>query len=196
MGIVKKYARATISSNLRDDAYHHDHEKLAAVAAAGLIDGVWPHSNMLLRVKYAGDASSYPRLAEEWRALVKIKAALRGWPVEVSASKVARLALNHWLTDVCPACGGRGGLPHNEITSVISDDPCPVCAGAGTRPLELRPVAVRDYGSATICIWFPHIRPARLIPYVQAMVELLEGLTIRAGSEAIRQLAGDMPNLR
>lgn len=195
MGIIENYARATISSNLKDDAHHHDHEKLAAVAAAGLVDGVWPHANMLLRVKYAGDASSYPRLTEEWRALVKTKAAMRGWPIEVSASKVARLALNHWLTDVCPACHGRGKLLHKELTSVLSDDPCPICAGTGARPIEARPSALESHGSAIVCIWFPHIRPAQLVPYVKDMVDLLEGLTIRAGSEAIRQLADEMPNL-
>jgi hypothetical protein len=199
MGIEKSYARATVSSNLKDDEFHHDHEKLAAVALSGLGEGIWPHANMLLRVKYAGDASSYYRLAEEWRAHVKIKAALRGWPIEISASKVARISLDYWLNDVCPVCTGRGSLPVAGIPNVLLDDPCPVCAGTGARPIDLHPSKVEKYGhalpSTTSCAWWPTVRPAKLVNYVKDMVELLQTLTIRAGGEAIRKLSEDVSGL-
>ena len=194
MGIVQSYARATVSSNLRSDEHHHDHEKLAAVALSGLADGSWPHSNLLLRVKYAGDSSSYSTLAEEWRAHVKIKAALRGWPLEVSASKIARLSLDHWLNDVCPLCVGRGSLPHEGIANVLSDEPCPACAGTGVRPIDLKPSAIKHFAT-DVCHWWPIIRPVMLIQYVTDMVEVLNVMTIRAGSEAIRKLASEMPEL-
>jgi len=196
MGIEKSYARATVSSNLKDDEFHHDHEKLAAVALSGVGEGNWPYANLLLRVKYAGDASSYNTLAEEWRAHVKIKAALRGWPITVSASKVARLSLDHWLNDVCPACSGRAHLPLMNLPNVLSDDPCPACSGTGTRPIDLHPAAIAKHGylasGAPACAWWPTVRPALLVNYIKDMVELLQTMTIRAGGEAIRKLADEM----
>lgn len=164
MGIIESYSRATIATNLKDDEFHHATEKLAAVALSGRL------GTMLFRVKYSNDASSYPRLSEEWTEVVKAKAVLRAWPNDVSPKKIARLSLEYWQNDVCTVCGGRGALPVAHVPNVLSDDACPACNGTAKRPIQAK---------------------HNLIKYVTDMVECIEEMTRHAGSEAIRKLADE-----
>jgi hypothetical protein len=48
------------------------------------------------------------------------------------------------------------------------------------------------YASPIACHWFPHVRPVRLVEYVQSMIDDLETLTIRAGGLAFRRLANEI----
>lgn len=165
MGIVKSYCRATLSSNLRDDEHHHATEKLAAVALSGKL------GNMLFRVKYANDHTSYNALREAWTEIVKSKAVLRKWPKDVSPRKVARLSLEHWHNDVCTDCGGTGYKTVPYVSSYLSDDECPTCKGTAKRPIQVKH-NIRDY--------------------VADMVEVIEDMTARAASSAMAKLASDM----
>lgn len=165
MRIVRKYARAAESSNLKNDAYHHDTDTLAAVALSDSQFG-----NLLFRVKYNNDAGSYPRLEEEWRFEVKKRAAVTGWPESVNEQRVADAALKYWLNDICPFCGGRG-VKKMEFVDVLSDDPCDHCEGTGKKSIRCHPA---------------------LLNYVQEMVKVLEGMTMQAAGNAMAKLARDM----
>lgn len=165
MGIIESYSRATQSSNLKDDQFHHTTEKLAAVALSSKLGSV------LFRVKYANDATSYARLLEDWIEIVVIKAAIRNWPKEVSPRKIARLSLEYWINDLCQCCGGKGYPSLENVPNVLSDKQCKVCDGTGKRAIA----AKHD-----------------LVDYVADMVEAIEEMTRHAGSEAIKKLAQDM----
>jgi hypothetical protein len=175
--LAQNYARATQSSNLKSDEFHHDTDKLAAVAligradANGSPDALRRIGTLMFRVKYSNDASSYPRLLLEWTNVVLGKAAGRGWPNDVSPKKVARLSLEYWQNDVCPACSGTGHLPMRHAPNVLSDDPCRECNGTAKRPIEAK---------------------HNLVQYVTDMVECIEEMTRYAGSQAMRKLASDM----
>jgi hypothetical protein len=162
--IVRKYAHATESSNLKNDAFHHDTDTLAAVALSDRQFG-----SLLFRVKYSNDASSYKRLQEEWRWDVKKRAALDGWPEHVKDQAVADHALKYWLNDICPACGGKG-VKKMEFVDVLSDEPCDICEGSGKKSIQC---------------------PDQIRRFVQDMVNVLEGMTIAAGGVAIAKLARD-----
>lgn len=166
--LAQKYARATQSSNLKNDDYHFDTDKLAAVALSGGAG----FGNLLLRVKYANDVTSYVRLAEAWEWHVKILAATTkpAWPPHVKADAVAKAALKYWLNDLCPVCGGKG-VSKMEFVDVLSDDACDHCEGSGKRPMECADQIRR---------------------YATEMVYVLEEITIAAGSRAMRKLASDM----
>lgn len=164
MRIVMKYSRAVVSSNLQNDAFHHDTDTLAAVALSDRQFGA-----LLFRVKYANDASSYRCLEEEWRWDVKKRAALGGWPVHVKDQAVADHALKYWMNDICPVCGGKG-VKKMEFVDVLSDEPCDHCEGSGKKSIQC---------------------PDQIRKYVQEMVNVLEGMTIAAGGEAISKLARD-----
>jgi DnaJ-class molecular chaperone len=164
--LAQRYAKATQSSNLKSDDYHFDTDKLAAVALSGGAG----FGNLLFRVKFANDATSYVRLAEEWEWEVKKRAALAGWPLHVKEAAVAKAALKYWLNDLCPVCGGKG-VRKMEFVDILSDDPCDTCEGSGKRPIEADP---------------------RIHSHVAAMVLVLEAMTITAGSNAMRKLAADM----
>jgi len=171
MSIAEKYARATISSNLRDDAHHHNTESLAAVALSDpdKINGI---GHLLMRVKVANDASSYPALSVKWTVIVESKSINRKWPSHVVAHKVAKASLDHFLNDRCPICTGIGHLPlAGASRPVLSDDPCPACNGQGTRALECN---------------------ARTLDYVQSMVETLHDLMRHAAGRAMQKLSNDM----
>jgi hypothetical protein len=165
--LAQKYARATQSSNLKNDGYHFDTDKLAAVALSGGGFG-----NLLFRVKFANDATSYVRLAEAWEWEVKKRAALARppWPMHIKEANVAKAALKYWLNDLCPVCGGKG-VSKMEFVDVLSDDPCDHCEGSGKRPMECADQIRR---------------------YAVEMVYVLEEITIAAGSQAMRKLASDM----
>jgi hypothetical protein len=80
MGIIQSYCSATLSTNLRDDEFHHSTEKLAAVAMSRQL------GNLLFRVKYANDATTYNTLLEAWKTRVATKAKLRQWPKHIIAA--------------------------------------------------------------------------------------------------------------
>ena len=166
--LAQQYARATQSSNLKSDEYHFDTDTLAAVA----LSGGPGFGNLLFRVKYANDATSYVQLAEAWEWYVKIRAATSAppWPVHVKDAAVAKASLKYWLNDLCPVCGGKG-VQKMEFVDILSDDACESCEGSGKRPMEAEP---------------------RIVSYVSEMVLLLESMTITAGSNAMRKLASDM----
>jgi hypothetical protein len=171
MQIIAKYARATLSSNLRDDAHHHD---TAALAAAALCEGEGSAGigSILWRVKYANDAARYAELLEKWGAIVKTKAAVRKWPSHISPPVVARIALDYFLADICPACGGRGyQLLPDVARPVLSDVPCGDCDGRGARPLACE---------------------RRLMDYCRDMVESLADIERATAGRVMRKLAGEM----
>lgn len=166
--IAQKYARATQSSNLKSDEFHHDTDKLAAVALSGGAG----FGNLLFRVKYANDSTSYVALAEAWEWEVKKRAALdrRPWPLHINAAAVAKASLKYWLNDLCPVCGGKG-VKKMEFVDVLSDEPCESCEGSGKRPMDC---------------------DARIHGYVAQMVLVIEAMTITAGANAMRRLSSDM----
>jgi hypothetical protein len=164
--LAQRYAKATQSSNLKSDDYHFDTDKLAAVALSGGAG----FGNLLFRVKFANDATSYVRLAEEWEWEVKKRAALAGWPLHVKEAAVAKAALKYWLNDLCPVCGGKG-VRKMEFVDILSDDPCDTCEGSGKRPIECADQIRR---------------------YAVEMVFVLEEIMIAAGRNAMRKLASDM----
>lgn len=165
MKIVMKYARAAESSNLRNDAYHHDTDTLAAVALSDLQFG-----SLLFRAKYSNDAESYKRLEEEWEWEVKKRAALEGWPLRVDEKRVATESLKYWMNDICPVCGGKG-VKKMEFVDVLSDEACDHCEGSGKRSVDCD----------------RHIRK-----WVEEMISALEGMTIMAAGAAMDKLSRDM----
>lgn len=165
MRIIRKYAHAAESSNLKSDAFHHDTDTLAAVALSDRQFG-----SLIFRVKYNNDAGSFKRLGEEWRFEVKKRAAIEGWPESVNEERVADAALNYWLNDLCPFCGGKG-VKKMEFVDVLSDDPCDHCEGTGKKSIRCQPA---------------------LFNYVREMVKVLEGMTYQAAGNAMEKLASDM----
>jgi len=165
MQIIKKYSRAIGSSNLKDDATHHHTEVLAAVALSGGI------GNLLFRVKYYDDKTSFNTLLEHWRDIVKAKASLRNWPLDINRNDVARESLEYWLNDLCLTCKGRGHLPTVEHDRVLEDDDCPACLGTARRPIAVKYLPTKKY--------------------VTEMVENLNDMTIAAGCAAISKLSDE-----
>ncbi|KQQ32004.1 hypothetical protein ASF61_16860 [Duganella sp. Leaf126] len=163
--VIQKYTRALGASNLRDDAQHHQTEVLAAAALCRDL------GTKLFRVKYAGDASSYSALLDAWREIVKTKAAHRTWPADVSPAKVARLSLDHWLNDVCPACTGRGYEAVRGQPTVLSDVACRACAGGGTRAVQAQ---------------------HKLQHLVEDMVEALNAMSAHAAGQTMKRLAKEV----
>jgi len=166
MNVIEKYARSVNSSNLRDDSRHHATDVLAAVALCQT-----RLASKLFRVKYAADASSYTALLAEWTEIVTFKSLLRVWPIEVSPKKVARLSLEHWLNDVCPACFGTGFEADQNNPQLLSECACRACNGTARRAIQVK---------------------HNLMDYVRDMVEALECMTLQAGDQAMRKLARHM----
>jgi hypothetical protein len=137
MLLAERYARATQSGNLRNDALHVTTDVLMAMALSSNFGG------LLVRVKYGNDASCYRRLLDKWTWIVSTKALRRNWPEHIPIDKIAYLSLRRWLNSVCPACTGHGkvkvlGAP------VLSEKDCPLCLGKGETELRCNP-AIRDY---------------------------------------------------
>lgn len=165
MSFAEKYVRAVSSSNLRDDAHHHNTEPLAAAALCRDL------GTKLFRVKFASDATSYQALLTAWREIVIGKAATRTWPADISPAKIARLSLNHWLNDVCPACTGRASEPVRGVPSVMSDTPCRPCRGSGRKAVVAR---------------------HNELQLVEDMVEALDAISAFAAGQAMKMLASEM----
>jgi hypothetical protein len=137
MSLAERYARATISGNLRNDALHVGADVLMAVAMSSNFGA------MLMRVKFANDVGSYRALLDQWTWIVSTKALRRNWPLHIPIDKVAFLSLHRWISSVCPACTG---LKHVKILGapVLAERACPVCHGTGETELRCNP-AIRDY---------------------------------------------------
>jgi len=163
--IAQQYSKAAQSSDLTCDQWHQHTDVLAAVALSSELGG------LLWRVKYSNDATSYGALLTSWHAIVKRKAELRTWPAEISPSQIARLSLDHWLTDICPSCTGRGWEPVKDVPSVMSDTPCKSCNGTSKRALQVKHAIQK---------------------YVEEMVETLENMQSRAASVAMHKLSAEM----
>lgn len=164
MGIAEKYSRSINSSDLRSDEHHFDTDNLAAVALSSEL------GNVLFRVKYGNDATTYNTLLMAWKDKVAKKADLRQWPRHITARKVAEISLSYWLNDVCEVCEGRGydTLPNSPV---LSDEVCKCCKGEKKRPL---------------------IVEHRFRDYVLDMLEDLEEMARYSAGEAMRKLARDM----
>lgn len=190
MGIVDRYARSVQATELRDDEFHYNTEPLAAVAISSGASG-WINDkpiiptfaegagigNLLFRVKYANDATSYNPLLVKWTGIVLFKSAGRKWPKETDTGKIADLSLKHWLNDKCPICTGKmnlaTGVTHLALagTPILSDEPCPACRGTGTKPILCRK-EVRDY--------------------VLDMIEVLNAMAARCADVSMKKLSNDM----
>lgn len=166
MNVIVKYARATATSNLKDDMRHHQAEPLAAVALADL-NGI---GSMLWRLKYALDASVYNRLLQEWTEIVKRKSIRESWGRSADVKQIAKLSLNHWVNDVCEACDGTGKQVHPDNSQLRIDDDCPVCNGSARRPLT--------------CF-------KNQLEFVGRCVEVLESKERELGGRVIAKLAKD-----
>lgn len=122
---------------------------------------------------YAGllERTSYPALLDAWIEIVSGKAALRTWPADVSPKKVARLSLDHWLNDVCPACSGRCYETVRGQPTVLSDFACRACAGQGTRAVQVQ---------------------HKLQRLVEDMVEALNAMTAHAAGQTMKRLSREL----
>ncbi|WFR77574.1 hypothetical protein P9875_17785 [Janthinobacterium rivuli] len=119
MGFAEKFVASLQSSNLRDDAFHHDLDAIAAAALAGDL------GSLLCRVKYAdgainklfeGNSANLAQLLRIWTAAVTEKGRSRGWIKSNTAwdqqaaqalyRRVAYASLAHWLDGCCKECCG------------------------------------------------------------------------------------------
>ena len=141
MGFADKFVASLQSSNLRDDAFHHDLDAIAAAALAGDL------GSLLCRVKYAdgtinklfeGNSGNLAQLLCIWTAAVREKGRSRGWIKSNTAwdqqaaqalyRRVAHASLAHWLDGHCKECGGtkvvlRMGSQGMKV--------CSACSGTG-----------------------------------------------------------------
>lgn len=141
MGFAEKFVASLQSSNLRDDAFHHDIDTIAAAALAGDL------GSLLCRVKYAdgtinklfeGNSGSLAQLLRIWTAAVTEKGRSRGWvkantPWDQQAAqalfrRVARASLAKWLDGKCDACHGTGIADNHHF--------CSSCKGSGRREVQ------------------------------------------------------------
>jgi len=137
MGFADKFVASLQSSNLMDDAFHHDLDAIAAAALAGDL------GSLLCRVKYAdgtvnklfeGNSGNLVHLLRIWEAEVTKKGRSRGW-VRIQSERdvftahhlykrVAAASLAYWLDGKCKDCNGTGIASRSLRT-------CRACAGIG-----------------------------------------------------------------
>ena len=125
--IKERYASTTLSSNLKDDAEHHNTDILIAIALSSDI------AYLIFRVKYANDLSSYPQLRTLWEDKVRLKADLRHWPTNVKPERVAKITLEYFLANICDKCDALGYIKH-ESSPTLTATACPCCDGAKIKP--------------------------------------------------------------
>lgn len=140
MGFSDKYLRSLLTSDLRDDALHHQPEALQASAHADKV--ARDIGSLLKRVKYADtlgrqfedNAGNLARLLREWIAIVAEKGAARHWikPADMPTighlapamyKRVAEASLAHYLDGKCPVCRGAKVNADRRV--------CGTCAGTG-----------------------------------------------------------------
>lgn len=135
MGFADRYISAIGSSNLLDDARHHQTDPLCAAALAGDIGA------LLCRVKYAdgtinrmfeGNQQNLAQLIRIWTAAVVEKGKARFWVKSADAQlayplfkRVAEASLAHWLDSHCKKCAGTG------VTALLGNRQCTACKGSG-----------------------------------------------------------------
>lgn len=137
---VEKYIFSVNSSNLQDDANHHQTDALAAAALADTVGAGL--GSLLSRVKFADGAihkefesgsANLAQLLRIWSAAVTEKGRARGWikattAWDVAAShalyrRVAEKSLAHWLDGKCGECHGTGVTTERRF--------CAPCKGSG-----------------------------------------------------------------
>ncbi len=129
MSIVEKYSRSVTSSNLKDDAYSHATDVLAAIAVSPV-----RLASELYRVKYCNDATTYRPLLTHWTNRLTVVSQQRKWPSHISPHHIARLSVEYWLNPVCTTCHGRGNNPRiNERGGL--ETVCVPCAGSGIKDI-------------------------------------------------------------
>lgn len=141
MGFADKFVHSLKSSNLRDDAFHHDLDAIAAAALAGDL------GSLLCRVKYAdgtinkmfeGNSGNLAQLLRIWTAAVTEKGRSRGW-IKASTAwdqqaahalyrRVAHASLAYWLNSNCDKCCGTGVATDRCV--------CSTCKGTGQAQVQ------------------------------------------------------------
>jgi hypothetical protein len=140
MGFADRFLHAVNSSNLQDDAHHHDTDPLCASALADASGaGI---GSLLSRVKYAdgtahklfeSGTANLAALQRIWTARVIEKGRERKWVREGTAwdaqaaqalyRRVAERSLAYWLDGKCQSCRGSGNSADRRI--------CVPCKGSG-----------------------------------------------------------------
>lgn len=140
MGFCDRYLHSLHSTDLRDDAFHHQTGALQAASwANGAARGI---GSLLARVKYADTLGrqfedrpeNLAKLLREWHAIVVEKGSARKWIKTDDVAKIGHLApmlykrvaeasLAHYLDGKCQTCHG----------SKVSEDrrTCAPCFGTG-----------------------------------------------------------------
>lgn len=139
MAFADKHLHALNSSNLMDDAFHHQPEALQAAAHAD--KSARDIGSLLSRVKNAnvyrkaheGDTQALAKLLKRWHEIVAQKGRDRKW-IRGDAyqeatlgpplyKRVAERSLAHWLDGKCESCHG----------SKVNEDrrTCATCFGTG-----------------------------------------------------------------
>jgi hypothetical protein len=143
---AERYLNALSTSNLQDDAQHHQTEPLVAAALADLSGGSGAlFGTMLLRASIAGvprqaiesSARDLSVLLRVWTGEVARKGFDRKW-MNIKAewdikaayamyAKIARVSLAHWLGGECQCCNG---------TKIVESRACSHCNGSGREPVQ------------------------------------------------------------
>ncbi|MGK5004560.1 hypothetical protein [Janthinobacterium sp. LB2P70] len=143
MGFAEKYIASIGSSNLMDDAQHHQTDPLAAAALAGDIGA------LLCRVKYAdgtlnrmfeGNQQNLAQLLRIWTVEVIRRGQMRRWVPANTAwdaaaaqalyRRVAEKSLAHWLDSTCKGCSGTG------VKALLGNGICTSCKGSGAAAIH------------------------------------------------------------
>ncbi|MHB1023352.1 MAG: DnaJ-like cysteine-rich domain-containing protein [Acidobacteriaceae bacterium] len=108
-------ASAFTASLDSDDQHERPVDRLAAFSKAPRL------GTLLWRLKYGNDATCY-----KTSLLLIAKQLTRPNEGRELIKKVCQIALDEWLADKCPQCGGSGQVMIREVVSE-----CPNCAGTG-----------------------------------------------------------------
>ncbi|MGK5020733.1 hypothetical protein [Janthinobacterium sp. LB2P10] len=167
MGFADRYIASIGSTNLLDDALHHQTDPLAAAALAGDIGA------LLCRVKYAdgtlnrmfeGNHQNLAQLLRIWTAEVIKRGQSRRWlPVntawdadaaQVLYRRVAEKSLAYWLDSKCKVCSGTG------VKALLGHGICASCNGSGAASIHgaagLELERVKDMVSELTAIYDSH----------------------------------------
>lgn len=168
MGFADRYIASIGSTNLMDDALHHQTDPLAAAALAGDIGA------LLCRVKYAdgtlnrmfeGNQQNLAQLLRIWTTSVIEKGKARYWVKNEDIliayplyKRVAEASLAHWLDSHCKKCSGTG------VTALLGNRQCSACKGSGISEIsgmrEYEKRLVLDMVSELTALYDSHARRA------------------------------------
>lgn len=146
MGFSEKYLHALLTSDLRDDAFHHQTEALQASSWADKTGG-GVFGSALARVKFAdgtihkdfeSGSHNLAALLKLWCEEVADRGRSRGWVTirgewDILAAvtlyrRVAHASLAHWMDGRCEPCNGAGVMETRRT--------CTCCAGSGRAMIE------------------------------------------------------------